>query len=102
MQYVNVTGKSQRKREIKTSKDCNGICRFRCSHKISPTDIKSIFDRFWSYNDSEKNAFYSSNIDRKLKVRTKTKSENYKRKFSYEYYFQKDFDRVRVCKDIFS
>lgn len=84
LQYVNATGESQRKREIKTGKNCNEICRFRCSHKISPTDRKSIFDRFWSYSDSKNNAFYSNNIDRTLKVRTRTKSENSKRKFSYE------------------
>lgn len=84
LQYVSATGESQRKREIKTGKDCNEICRFRCSHKISPTDRKSIFDRFWSYSDSKNNAFYSNNIDRTLKVRTRTKSEDSKRKFSYE------------------
>ena len=41
LQYVNVTGESQRKREIKTDKDCNGICRFRCSHKKYHQQVES-------------------------------------------------------------
>lgn len=52
---------------------------------------------FWSYNDSEKNAFYGKNVERKQKSRTRTKNTE-SRTFSYEYYFPKCDERVRVCK----
>ena len=47
-----------------SQKDCNGSCKFKCTNKYSENDRTNIFNTFWSYNDSEKNAFYGKNVVR--------------------------------------
>ncbi|CAG2215890.1 DNAH [Mytilus edulis] len=99
LEYVATTGKKRCKREIKRN-GCNGTCKFKC-RTFSDAERKDIFHSFWSYNDSEKNAFYSSSIDKIQKGRTRTDSKSSRRKFSYVYHFPKSSGKVRVCKEFF-
>ena len=97
-EYVNVKGKKMRSREIKTKKDCQGKCRFKCSTIFSPSDRQTIFHEFWKLTDTEKNAFYGNTTDKTIKERQRTTSENSRRKSTIKYYFCKDLERIRVSR----
>jgi hypothetical protein len=38
----------------KVQADCIGLCKFKCTTKISSSDRKNLFESYWSLNDSEK------------------------------------------------
>ncbi|XP_076107556.1 uncharacterized protein LOC143075857 [Mytilus galloprovincialis] len=102
MEYVNTRGKTQRKREVKQgTKDCKGGCRFKCSKNISETERKAIFKTFWSYSDSEKNAFYGNNIEKLKKERKRTNKEISRKQFTYKYHLPKECSKLRICKEFF-
>ncbi|CAC5415816.1 unnamed protein product [Mytilus coruscus] len=102
MEYINTRGNTQRKKEVKIgTKDCNGGCRFKCSKNISETERKAIFKTFWSYSDSEKNAFYGNNIEKLQKERKRTNKEISRKQFTYKYHLPKECGKVRVCKEFF-
>ena len=64
-EYIGYKGETKRKRDMKLSqKDCNGSCKFKCTNKYSEDDRTNVFNTFWSYNDSENNAFYGKNVVR--------------------------------------
>ena len=100
-EYTDVRGNTVRKREIRNKKDCAGKCRFKCIVNVSAKERKNIFDKFWSYSDSGKNAFYAKHIEKMEKKRTLTKSLKSRRAFTYEYFFYVSSTKMRVCKSFF-
>lgn len=98
---MNTKGKVVNKRGMKSKKDCQGKCKYKCSVKISKSEQKVIFNTFWNYDDSEKNAFYGTHVIKKPTNRKRTDSVESRRKFSYEYYLCVSYRNVRVCKYFF-
>lgn len=99
MEYISSRGQSRRARELKTTKDCRGNCRFKCSQHFTQDRREEIFREFWSLTDDEKNVFYGNTVDRSVKE--KTLKEKSRRNFSYKYHFRQGLDRVRVCKEFY-
>lgn len=44
VEYTRITGRYMKRKEIKTVKDCQGKCRFKCAQHFSVNDRKQIFD----------------------------------------------------------
>ncbi|MES9881020.1 MAG: hypothetical protein ABW185_09085 [Sedimenticola sp.] len=100
-EYIDSLGKSRRSREIRTTKDCNGACRFRCSQRITTTERSDTFNRFWSLNDDEKLSFYLNTTERCRKERIRTKAATSRKVYTYKYYVTKGSQKVRVCKEYY-
>ena len=101
LEYTSSRGKHMRKREVKTQKDCQGKCRFKCARLFTDDERQQIFSEFWKLTDEEKNTYYANTTDKHVKERQRTKAENSKRKASIQYYFVKGMDRVRICKEFY-
>jgi hypothetical protein len=80
-EYMEVTGKLQRARELRIKKDCSG-CKYHCSKKLLRENQKEILDFFWSLNDFNKNVFYAQTTSKVLKARQRTNSEQSRRQFT--------------------
>ncbi|CAC5410100.1 unnamed protein product [Mytilus coruscus] len=100
-EYINAKGKTVESKRIKTRKDCKGHCKYKCSDKISASERKSLFDSFWSLNDSAKNVFYSRTVIRNKKKRHRTSKQNSRKQFSYEYNFNLGLIKAQVCKEFY-
>ncbi|KAJ8302248.1 LOW QUALITY PROTEIN: hypothetical protein KUTeg_021235 [Tegillarca granosa] len=85
--YIDYKGNSVKARELKTKKDCQGKCRFKCSVSISESERKNIFENFWTLNDSQKFYFYRDTLERSEKERTRTRNKESRKKFSVKYFF---------------
>lgn len=101
LEYVSTCGISTRARELKTTKDCFGKCRYKCATKFSENERKAVFQNFWKLSDIEKNTFYANTTDRNVKLRKRTKSETSRKRYSIQYFLVKDCDRIRVCKEFY-
>lgn len=100
-EYIDSRGQQKRAKQVKTVKNCQGRCRYKCAHYFIANDRKEIFDMFWSCNDTDKSTFYANTTDRSLKNRKRTASINSRKQFSISYYFLKETDRIRVCKQFY-
>ena len=100
-QYTDSKGNVQRQREIKSKKDCEGKCKFRCSLNITADERNAIFSEFWNLSDDGKQTFYAKTTERVVKERVRTKAAKSRRKYSYKYIFIKDEANVRVCKEFY-
>jgi hypothetical protein len=101
VEYTDVRGLTKRARELKTVKDCEGKCKYKCATKLSAKDRKEVFDGFWKLSDSEKNYFYANTTDRIVKDRKRTKAENSRRTYSVQYHLVRGTDRIRDCKTFY-
>lgn len=62
---------------------------------------KSILKEFWMLTDNEKANFYSTTTERNENDRKRTRSENYRKKYSFKYFLIKDEIKTRVCKQFY-
>lgn len=97
--YTSTKGNVKRAREIKTTKDCEGKCKYHCGLYFSQNQRKEIFNNFWKLSDTEKNSFYGNTTDCQLKERKRGISD--RKKKTIKYYLVKDMERVRVCKEFY-
>jgi len=98
-EYMTTKGVVKRARGVKTTKDCAGKCKYKCSSFFSESRRKNIFDSFWKLNDTEKNSFYGNTTDCQLKERKRGNSD--RKKKSVKYYLVIDLERIRVCKEFY-
>ena len=101
LEYHDALGRKQRKREVKTKKDCQGKCKFHCSTNITSDERQALFTEFWNLTDTEKYAFYAKTSERLIKERNRSKAEKSRRQYSYRYFFVKGDETVRVCKEFY-
>jgi len=100
-EYVNCRGNSCRARELKTVKDCEGKCKYKCASHFTAPERKDAFDNFWQLNDTEKNTFYAQTTDKFVKATKRTKKAQSRRQNTMQYYLVKGIDRIRVCKQFY-
>lgn len=101
-EYRNSKGNVTRKRELKSTKDCMGKCRYKCSHVFSEQDRKKIFTKFWSLDDNEKQVFYSQTTERSYKAMRHDQNNNKtdsRRKYTYKYFFKSDGENIKYAKN---
>lgn len=77
-------------------------CRFKCLDNISEEKAALIHNDFWTNNDDAKGHFYEKTTERyqvesqrNRHVRQRTKN------YSYKYYFNKNEQKIRVCKKFY-
>ena len=97
--YVDYKGRNKSAKKVQA--DCIGLCKFKCTTKISSSDRKKIFESYWSLNDPEKGCFYASTIDKEEKQRKRTTKINSRREFSFKYHFKISTSKIRVCKQFY-
>jgi hypothetical protein len=97
--YVDYKGRNKSAKKVQA--DCIGLCKFKCTTKISSSDRKKLFESYWSLNDSEKGCFYASTIDKEEKQRKRTTKINSRREFSFKYHFKISTSKIRVCKQFY-
>jgi len=97
-EYINFAGKTVAKKQIKFKKDCTGKCRYKCGHIFTNNDIASIHKEFWSLTDNSKYIFFAKTTERNTH---EGKKENARRKYTYSYYFYKDEQKIKVCKEFY-
>ncbi|CAH0558616.1 unnamed protein product [Brassicogethes aeneus] len=85
-EYTDVKGRKRRQREVFSKKDCDSVCKFKCSKIISTDERLKIHGDFWKLNNESKLHFYNTNTGKSLKKR-KTVENSSRRIFSYQYYF---------------
>lgn len=100
-EYVDAKGRRKEQRNIKTRKDCDTKCKFLCSRKLSEQERAEYFETFWRLNDSEKNNFYINTTQKTEKQRKRTNENLSRRKYSYKYFFNKNSEKIRVCKQYY-
>ncbi|XP_067681124.1 uncharacterized protein [Haliotis asinina] len=99
-EYVSESGRKVTAKNVKTTKDCQGKCKFKCAQKLSPEQRQKTFQSFWNLSDSEKSHFYSKTINREQKKRSRVDGQN-SRTFAYAYHLFNGNDKYRVCKEFY-
>jgi hypothetical protein len=95
-------GVIQPHRARKVGEGCGTTCRVQCGKRLNEEDREKIHQQFWELNDEQKWHFYSVYVERWIKNRQRTKIESPRKKYTYNYYLQKeDGMRERVCKTFF-
>lgn len=85
---------------------CNEQCIYKCTLHISHEVRKQIFDNFYKLGSIQKQwEFIASCADRIIpkyrRIVDTSKRKRNERSLNVAYYFQKDDDRIRVCKTFF-
>lgn len=99
-QYISAKGKTIQAKRIDESKNCLRSCRYHCTKNFDPelrTDVKN---SFYSLEQNGKSAFLL-NMTRRILIKRKRSAESNYKSFSFEYFFEKDNEKVRVCKPFF-
>ena len=60
-----------------------------------------MFDEFWRFSDTEKQAYYMRTAEKTSTKRKTLKDKESRKKYSYTYFLIKGSDKVRVCKDFY-
>lgn len=85
---------------VKPATVCALQCRFKCKEHFSEADRQNYKDSFYTLDKKSKTYFLLNHTVRAPIKRKKSIQSTY-RTFSFEYYFTKNDQRVRVCKDFF-
>ncbi|KAK6168743.1 hypothetical protein SNE40_019928 [Patella caerulea] len=86
-----------------TDQCLNPVTTRKC-HIITEEDRQQMFSLFWSMTWDEKKIWVSNMIDRRTVQEQSTiepDEANYRKKYSYYYFLNKDGERVPVCKHLF-
>ena len=97
-EYIGTSGKHILGKKIKLKKDCDGKCRYKCGKVFNNEEKENIHRTFWTFNDDKKAAFFLQTTKRQINENRKTDS---RRKYTYNYFFLKEEDEVKVCKDFY-
>lgn len=98
-EYTGAKGKSMPAKVVKPG--CESTCKLMCSTNF-PTDLREkIKSEFYSLTDAQKYKFYGKYTTRTKKNRKRTKKENSRRSYTFNYYFRKENESVKVCRTFF-
>jgi hypothetical protein len=90
----------QRAREVQ--EPCPPKCRLKCQINFSQAQRQELHNNFWALTDEEKWQFYAIYVERFTKQSSRSKNEESRRAFTYNYYFKsKSGKRIKVCKTFF-
>lgn len=98
-EYVNSRGILVPAKQILPQNDCPLSWRFQCRKKLDLKSREEIKDFYYSLNQYEKYKFLLKYTVR-MHIKRKTSDSDY-RKFSFEFYFEKSDQKLRVCKQFF-
>lgn len=75
-------------------------CRFSCTTKISSIQRREIFEQFWNIKEHSRQWDY---IARHVESKSLAEKDDVtkKKKFSYSYFLQVSFHRIKVCQTMF-
>jgi hypothetical protein len=62
---------------------------------------ETIHEQFWKLTDIERNQYYSTFVERKLKSRKRTNNGYDVKKYSFKYFLEIRGERISVCKVFF-
>jgi len=99
--YINTKGHSEEAKSVKTCKRNHKICRFKCDNNFNEDDREEIHREHWGGTDDEKRQFYVNTTHMVGKLRTRRAVDENKKKISYSFFFKKNNDNIRVCKDFY-
>lgn len=100
-EYVSSAGNTVPKKSVKNLGCKTEKCPFNCTLKITAEERENINKKFWSLNDDMKSHFYSKHVKQYFAKRKRTKKENSKKVYSYEYMFYVSGIRIKVCQEFF-
>ncbi|CAG9763580.1 unnamed protein product [Ceutorhynchus assimilis] len=100
-EYINTKGKLVAHKSVKTTGCKTEKCSFKCEEKITVIDRENINRKFWSLGDEIKNHFYSKHIRRYPAIRKRTKNENSRKTYSYDYFLYVSGVKIKVCQEFF-
>ena len=95
--YISVRGKLVGERAVKTLKNCDTACKFRCMDEISNDERNHIHDSYYKLDQDRKSDFISHTSKCGNAVRSTAKGPS-RRKKSFSYYFTVSEKKIRVCK----
>lgn len=99
-EYTNIKGKVMEKREVK-KETCRPKCSFKCAEKFCKEKRDQIHNQFWNLTDSKKSHFFSKYVSKVQPLRKRTKKEISRNRNVFQYYFEFNFEKHRVCKEFF-
>jgi len=83
--YVDSKGNSQPAHQVNSRKQCDGVCKFKCTEKVTAERQSLLFERFWKLSDTEKAHFYARTTKRS-EVRRSRSVNAEARKFAIKYF----------------
>lgn len=100
-EYISTKGKTVKQKEViqKTCRSEN--CPFACGRKLNYAERSDIHKAFWKLTDNEKSHFISKHVVRDFAKRKRTDKEQSHKQFSYQYFFEVNAVRIRVCQEFF-
>lgn len=100
--YLSKSGKFMNAKQPKPVK-CDIKCRFQCTQNFSDDDRKFLCEHYWQIKDyaSKKQFLLYHVIPTAIKRMATNTRDNKHRKVSNAYYFTKNEEKLRVCKDFF-
>ncbi|CAK1586434.1 unnamed protein product [Parnassius mnemosyne] len=98
-EYVNIKGKKCPAKQVHAG--CDEKCAYNCSAKFTEQEREDLKKAFYSLNDAQKNKYYNEFTCRVCSQRKRTEAEESRRKFSYQYFFLKNEQKVKVCQKFF-
>lgn len=101
--YLSVRNKTVPAKRIKTTKDCQNKCIYKCQNLITENERENIFIRYYTLDEHGKKLFLLANtkrfnVERHRKNKTQ---ENSRRKQTFTYYFEIASQKIQVCKTFF-
>lgn len=99
-EYISVRKKVVPAKRIKTVKDCQTKCMYKCQQLITEDERKHIFEHYYTLNEHGKRLFLLATSKQfSAERRRKNKnSDNSRRKKTFTYHFQIGSENIQVCK----
>lgn len=97
--YVNRFSKSIPGKRLLPS--CSEKCIFKCGTKFNENDRMSLFESFWKIANIELQRQYLFNCTTNIRPSYRSSWKKKPRELNRAYFFNKNEDRVRVCKVFF-
>lgn len=98
-EYTDAKGKCVPAKVVKPG--CDSTCKLMCS--TFPSDLREkTKSEFYNLTDAQKYKFYGKYTTRTKKSRTRTKKENSRRSYTFNYYFAKKMKVLKSAENVFA
>lgn len=87
------------RRELKPT--CNDKCSHKCSSKFNEEERMAIFNTYWEMTDVVKQRIFISNLIQEINPKYRYTRDVNGRTINHAFYFYKDDNKIRVCKQFF-
>lgn len=100
-QYVNIKGKVQRPRQMKST--CNKTCKYSCLSNFPEDGRIAIFQAYWKLSDGKKLHYFSKYIKQSAPARRRVHvtDNGHRKKNTNLFFFRLNGVEKRVCKTFF-